>query len=111
MCLLWYPLWSTGKTQAFPVRSSWLRGNVWISQVQTELLAQATKHRDNNIVDVTSFEELKAAVAAGKWARGPWAGAALPHTHSPTHTHPLTHTPSHTFSLFHTKPPTHKAFA
>ena len=29
---------------------------------------------DANIVDVSSYEELKAAVGDGKWARGPWAG-------------------------------------
>lgn len=31
-----------------------------------------------NIVDVSSCEELKAAVAERKWARGPWAGSC-PH--------------------------------
>lgn len=31
--------------------------------------------RDANIVDVSSYDELKAAVAAGKWARGGWAGS------------------------------------
>lgn len=45
-----------------------------LEEVQTELLAQATKQRDDLIVDVTSFEDLKAAISAGKWARGPWAG-------------------------------------
>jgi hypothetical protein len=27
----------------------------------------------SNIVDVSSYEELKAAIAEGKWARGPWS--------------------------------------
>lgn len=29
-------------------------------------------------MDVSSYEELQAAVAERKWARGPWAGHALP---------------------------------
>lgn len=29
---------------------------------------------DSNIVDVKSYEELKAAISNGKWARGYWAG-------------------------------------
>ena len=43
--------------------------------MQQNLLAEAEAFRDANIVDVTSYEELKQAVADGKWARGPWAGA------------------------------------
>lgn len=43
--------------------------------VQAGLLRQATEFRDANIVDVKSYEELKAAVEAGKWARGPWAAS------------------------------------
>jgi hypothetical protein len=35
----------------------------------------AARCRDANIVDVSSYDELKAAVAAGKWARGGWAGS------------------------------------
>ena len=27
----------------------------------------------SNIVDVSSYEELKAAISQGKWARGPWS--------------------------------------
>mmetsp|Transcript_17617 Transcript_17617/g.52918 ORF Transcript_17617/g.52918 Transcript_17617/m.52918 type:complete len:554 (-) Transcript_17617:904-2565(-) len=46
-----------------------------LDEVQDSLLKQATEFRDVNIVDVTTFDELKAAVAAGKWARGPWAGS------------------------------------
>lgn len=29
----------------------------------------------SNIVDVNSYEELKAAIASGKWARGPWSAS------------------------------------
>lgn len=36
-----------------------------LGQVQESLLASATTFRDENIVDVSSYEELKAAVAAG----------------------------------------------
>lgn len=45
-----------------------------LADVQAGLLAQATAFRDANIMDVSSYEELRAAVAAGKWVRGPWAG-------------------------------------
>lgn len=27
----------------------------------------------SNIVDVSSYDELKEAIAEGKWARGPWS--------------------------------------
>ena len=36
---------------------------------------QAKAFTESNIVDVSSYDELKAAVAERKWARGPWAGA------------------------------------
>jgi hypothetical protein len=38
-----------------------------LDQVQEALLAQARAFRDENIVDVKSYEELKEAVAAGGW--------------------------------------------
>ena len=38
---------------------------------------QASAFTEANIVDVGSYEELKAAVAERKWARGPWAGLTL----------------------------------
>jgi len=46
-----------------------------LEEVQESLLARATAFRDSNIVDVGSYEELKAAVQEGKWARGPWAAS------------------------------------
>lgn len=46
-----------------------------LADVQAALLAEAKAFRDANIVDVASYDELKAAVAAGKWARGGWAGS------------------------------------
>ncbi len=45
-----------------------------LKEVQQSLLSEAEAFRDANIVDVSSYEELKAAVGDGKWARGPWAG-------------------------------------
>lgn len=48
------------------------------SVVQASLLAEATAFRDANIMDVSSYEELRDAIAAGKWARGWWAGVTLP---------------------------------
>ncbi len=46
-----------------------------LAEVQAGLLAQAVAFRDSRIVDVTSYEELKAAVEDGRWARGGWAGS------------------------------------
>lgn len=43
--------------------------------VQAGLLAQALAFRDANIVDVKTYDELRQAVEAGKWARGPWAAS------------------------------------
>lgn len=37
-----------------------------LQEVQDSLLAAATAFRDENIVDVSSYDELKAAVAEGK---------------------------------------------
>ncbi|KAK9814281.1 hypothetical protein WJX72_003344 [[Myrmecia] bisecta] len=45
-----------------------------LKEIQSALLEEATAFRDANIVDVSTYEELKAAVDANKWARGPWAG-------------------------------------
>lgn len=42
---------------------------------QEGLLSEATVFRDANIVDVQTYDDLKAAIEAGKWARGRWAGA------------------------------------
>ena len=45
-----------------------------LDEVQAALLAEARAFRDANIVDVCSYDELKAAIADGKWARGGWEG-------------------------------------
>ena len=43
-----------------------------VCMLQAALLDEATAFRDEHIVDVASYDELKAAIAAGKWARGGW---------------------------------------
>lgn len=46
-----------------------------LDEIQSSLLEKAISFRDSNIVDVNSYEELKAAIASGKWARGPWSAS------------------------------------
>ncbi|OAY30345.1 proline--tRNA ligase, chloroplastic/mitochondrial [Manihot esculenta] len=46
-----------------------------LDEIQTSLLSRATSFRDSNIVDVSSYDELKAAISLGKWARGPWSAS------------------------------------
>ncbi|KAL6526968.1 Proline--tRNA ligase, chloroplastic/mitochondrial [Orobanche gracilis] len=46
-----------------------------LDEVQSCLLERATSFRNSNIVDVSSYNELKAAIAQGKWARGPWSAS------------------------------------
>ncbi|GMH10686.1 hypothetical protein Nepgr_012527 [Nepenthes gracilis] len=44
-------------------------------EIQASLLDMAILFRDSNIVDVSSYDELKAAICEGKWARGPWSAS------------------------------------
>lgn len=46
-----------------------------LEDIQASLLQRATTFRDSNIVDVSSYEELKDAISQGKWARGPWSAS------------------------------------
>jgi len=46
-----------------------------LAEIQESLLAEATRFRDENIVDVQSYDELKEVVASGRWARGWWCGS------------------------------------
>jgi len=46
-----------------------------LDEIQLSLLEQATVFRDEHIVDVKSYEELKQAIEDGKWARGWWCGS------------------------------------
>ncbi|KAL6008260.1 Proline--tRNA ligase, chloroplastic/mitochondrial [Asimina triloba] len=46
-----------------------------LEDIQLALLEKATSFRDSNIVDVTSYEDLKEAISQGKWARGPWSAS------------------------------------
>lgn len=66
-----------GKQMGVPLEAAALGTHLLeaLAEVQKGLLQQATAFRDSNIVDVASYEELKAAVAAGKWARGGWAAS------------------------------------
>jgi len=46
-----------------------------LEDIQASLLQKAITFRDSNIVDVSSYGELKEAIAEGKWARGPWSAS------------------------------------
>jgi len=46
-----------------------------LDEIQANYLAEAIAFRDANIVDVTTYEELQAAIADNKWARGGWAAS------------------------------------
>lgn len=46
-----------------------------LDEIQSALLERAILFRDSNIVDVSSYEELKEAISMGKWARGPWSAS------------------------------------
>lgn len=46
-----------------------------LAEVQSSLLERAISFRDSNIVDVSSYNELKEAISQGKWARGPWSAS------------------------------------
>ncbi|KAJ6796820.1 putative proline--tRNA ligase, chloroplastic/mitochondrial [Iris pallida] len=46
-----------------------------LEDIQASLLHRATLFRDSNIVDVSSYEELKMVISQGKWARGPWSAS------------------------------------
>ncbi|KAI5669178.1 hypothetical protein M9H77_19031 [Catharanthus roseus] len=46
-----------------------------LDEIQNSLLGKAMSFRDSNIVDVSSYNELKEAVSQGKWARGPWSAS------------------------------------
>jgi prolyl-tRNA synthetase len=66
-----------GKEFGVPVEAASLvaKVNGVLDEVQAALFREAKAFRDENIVDVASYDELKAAVAAGKWARGGWEGS------------------------------------
>ncbi|KAK6936821.1 Proline-tRNA ligase, class II, C-terminal [Dillenia turbinata] len=46
-----------------------------LDDIQSSLLQRATSFRDSNLVDVSSYDELKEAISQGKWARGPWSAS------------------------------------
>lgn len=45
-----------------------------LEEVQEGLYADALAFREDNVKDVSSYEELSQAISEGFWARGPWAG-------------------------------------
>eukprot|EP00210_Caulerpa_lentillifera_P007724 g7370.t1 len=45
-----------------------------LDSIQSQLLAEAESFQISNIIDVTSFDDLKQVINEGKWARGPWCG-------------------------------------
>lgn len=49
--------------------------NDLFKEIQIKLLKEATDFRDQNIVNVENYTELKNAIQEGKWARGYWAGS------------------------------------
>ncbi|PJF27481.1 MAG: proline--tRNA ligase [Phototrophicales bacterium] len=48
-----------------------------LDEIQANMLAAAAAFRDANIVDVTSYDELKQVIEAGGFARGWWADSAV----------------------------------
>lgn len=46
-----------------------------LDEIQSSLLEKAVSFRNSNIVDVSSYDELKEAISQGKWARGPWSAS------------------------------------
>jgi prolyl-tRNA synthetase len=66
-----------GKKMGVPLESGAFVAHVQqlLEEVQEGLLEQAIAFRDDNIVDVASYDELKGVIEQGKWARGPWAGS------------------------------------
>lgn len=49
--------------------------NELLAEIQANMLKQAADFRDANIHDVQSYDDLKAVVEKGGWARGWWAGS------------------------------------
>lgn len=46
-----------------------------LDEIQSSLLERAIAFRDSNIIDVSTYDDLKAAISQGKWARGPWSAS------------------------------------
>lgn len=66
-----------GKQMGVPIEHAALTAAVkdLLEDVQCGLLAQAKSFRDQNIIDVSSYDELKVVIEQGHWARGPWCGS------------------------------------
>ncbi|RDX66604.1 Proline--tRNA ligase, chloroplastic/mitochondrial [Mucuna pruriens] len=46
-----------------------------LDEIQSSLLERAIAFRDSNIIDVSTYDDLKDAISQGKWARGPWSAS------------------------------------
>lgn len=46
-----------------------------LDSIQSSYFEKAKEFRDSNIVDVSSYDEFKAAIADNKWARAGWSGS------------------------------------
>lgn len=46
-----------------------------LDEIQANMLQQATDFRDSNIHGITTYDELKAVIEEGGWARGYWVGS------------------------------------
>lgn len=66
-----------GKTFGVSLESDHLVEHVGalLNSIQQSLLQSATAFRDENIVDVSSYDELITVIESGKWARGYWSGS------------------------------------
>ena len=75
LCTHWYSAMQANDPPAMACRLQAL-----LDEVQQSLFSEAEAFRDANIVDVSTYDELKGAVGDGKWARGPWAGQRSAYT-------------------------------
>ncbi|MBV8961001.1 MAG: proline--tRNA ligase [Actinobacteria bacterium] len=62
----------TGEKQAVPLAEASTRASMLVSEVQANLLAEATRMRDDATVDVATVDEATEAAKTG-WARLPWS--------------------------------------
>jgi prolyl-tRNA synthetase len=63
-----------GKQFGIPTAEVGVVARQWLDDIQATLLARATEFRDRNIIDVTSYDQLKEVIANAQWARVWWSG-------------------------------------
>ncbi|HVK40227.1 MAG TPA: proline--tRNA ligase [Candidatus Kapabacteria bacterium] len=64
-----------GKQFGIPTADVGTVAREWLDDIQAALLRRATEFRDANIVDVTSYDQLKEVIANAQWARVWWNGS------------------------------------